>query len=205
MEPLGQDERVTDVTTDKLGFGQGDPEHILRPTPSPPLWFCRFKPTAEMWIRRWRKCTGVGVRGPASSSASASNSLGEIEAQFTHLSRGNGVCDRPGSHHRMLPETALHSLSLSPRPAMRLPGPCLGPADRGQGQPAPAPLAPWALSSTGTADERGQARPVTSPDQSLHFTSQLSTSTTKLGATTSCGGGGMRPLLRSLALGALPV
>lgn len=40
----GQNEKVTDVTTDKLGFGKGDPEtlgykmedseHILRPTPT---------------------------------------------------------------------------------------------------------------------------------------------------------------------------
>lgn len=58
-----QNERVTDVITDKLGFGKGDPGNILRPIPSPPLWLCSFKPTPVMWIRKWRKNTGPGVRG----------------------------------------------------------------------------------------------------------------------------------------------
>lgn len=29
----GQNERVTNVTTDRPGFGKGDPEYILRPHP----------------------------------------------------------------------------------------------------------------------------------------------------------------------------
>ena len=37
-----QNDRVTDVATDMLGFANGDPERVLRPTPSPPLWLCNL-------------------------------------------------------------------------------------------------------------------------------------------------------------------